>query len=150
MFDDFGFNSGFDDFSMNDLYYQQDAMQQDLFQQQTEQFQQQQFDSMRQQQDEFQQQVTTQQNQSLLHRIIDFIFFNKKKHRKRGSLSKSCPLKIILSKRWFRYLPPCCLCRIYPFCNHIFHIFKCLIRRSSICHTTRQIWNGHNVAIFLC
>ncbi len=70
MFDDFGFNSGFDDFSMNDLYYQQD-----LFQQQTEQFQQQQFDSMRQQQDEFQQQVTTQQNQSLLHRIIDFIFF---------------------------------------------------------------------------
>ena len=51
MFDDFGFNSGFDDFSMNDLYYQQDAMQQDLFQQQTEQFQQQQFDSMRQQQD---------------------------------------------------------------------------------------------------
>ena len=75
MFDDFGFNSGFDDFSMNDLYYQQDAMQRDLFQQQTEQFQQQQFDSMRQQQDEFQQQVTTQQNQSLLHRIIDFIFF---------------------------------------------------------------------------
>ena len=70
MFDDFGFNGGFDDFNsgMNDLYYQQDAMQQD-------QFQQQQFDSMRQQQDEFQQQVTTQQNQSLLHRIIDFIFF---------------------------------------------------------------------------
>lgn len=72
MFDDFG---GFDDFSMNDLYYQQDAMQQDLFQLQQDQFQQQQFDSMRQQQDEFQQQVTTQQNQSLLHRIIDFIFF---------------------------------------------------------------------------
>ncbi len=80
MFDDFGFGGGFDDFSMNDLYYQQDAMQQDLFQQQQDQFQQdqfqqQQFDSMRQQQDEFQQQVTTQQNQSLLHRIIDFIFF---------------------------------------------------------------------------
>ena len=68
---------GFDDFNsgMNDLYYQQDAMQQELFQQQQDQFQQQQFDSMRQQQDEFQQQVTTQQNQSLLHRIIDFIFF---------------------------------------------------------------------------
>lgn len=50
MFDDFGFNGGFDDFNsgMNDLYYQQDAMQQELFQQQ-------QFDSMRQQQDEFQQ-----------------------------------------------------------------------------------------------
>lgn len=78
MFDDFGgfndYNSGFDDFSMNDLYYQQDAMQQDLFQQQTEQFQQQQFKEMRQQQDEFQQ-AATQQNQSLLHRIIDFIFF---------------------------------------------------------------------------
>lgn len=55
MFDDFGFNGGFDDFNsgMNDLYYQQDAMQQELFQQQ----------------------VKTQQNQSLLHRIIDFIFF---------------------------------------------------------------------------
>ena len=75
MFDDFGFNSGFDDFSMNDLYYQQDAMQQDLFQQQTEQFQQQQFDSMRQQQDEFQQRVMTEQNQSLFRKIIDFIFF---------------------------------------------------------------------------
>lgn len=74
MFDDFGFNSGFDDFSMNDLYYQQDAMQQDLFQQQQDQFQQQQFDSMRQQQDEFQQ-VTTEQNQSLFRKIIDFIFF---------------------------------------------------------------------------
>lgn len=36
MFDDFGFNGGFDDFNsgMNDLYYQQDAMQQELFQQQ--------------------------------------------------------------------------------------------------------------------
>lgn len=78
MFDDFGFNdfnSGFDDFGgINDLYYQQDAMQQDLFQQQTGQFQQQQFKEMRQTQDEFQQ-ATTQQNQSLLHRIIDFIFF---------------------------------------------------------------------------
>ena len=74
MFDDFGFNSGFDDFSMNDLYYQQDAMQQELFQQQQNDFQQRQFEEMRQQQDEFQQ-VTTQQNQSLLHRIIDFIFF---------------------------------------------------------------------------
>ena len=36
MFDDFGgfndFNNGLDDFGcMNDLYYQQDAMQQDLF-----------------------------------------------------------------------------------------------------------------------
>ena len=50
MFDDFGFNGGFDDFNsgMNDLYYQQDAMQQELFQQQQDQFQQQQFDSMRQ------------------------------------------------------------------------------------------------------
>ena len=47
MFDDFGFNSGFDDFSMNDLYYQQDAMQQ----------------------------VMTEQNQSLFRRIINFIFF---------------------------------------------------------------------------
>lgn len=81
MFDDFGgfndFNNGLDDFGgMNDLYYQQNAMQQDLFQQQQDQFQQQQqFELMRQQQDEFQQQVTTQQNQSLLHRIIDFIFF---------------------------------------------------------------------------
>ena len=75
MFDDFGFNSGFDDFSMNDLYYQQDAMQQNLFQQQTEQFQQQQFQEMRQQQDEFQQQVAAANNQSLFRRIIDFIFF---------------------------------------------------------------------------
>ena len=74
MFDDLGFNSGFDDFGMNDLYYQQDAMQQELFQQQQNDFQQRQFEEMRQQQDEFQQ-VTTQQNQSLLHRIIDFIFF---------------------------------------------------------------------------
>ena len=79
MFDDFGgfndFNNGLDDFGcMNDLYYQQDAMQQDLFQQQTEQFQQQQFDSMRQQQDEFQQ-VAAANNQSLFRRIIDFIFF---------------------------------------------------------------------------
>lgn len=74
MFDDFEFNSGFDDFGMNDLYYQQDAMQQELFQQQQNDFQQRQFEEMRQQQDEFQQ-VTTQQNQSLLHRIIDFIFF---------------------------------------------------------------------------
>lgn len=74
MFDDFGFNSGFDDFSMNDLYYQQDAMRQELFQQQQNDFQQRQFEEMRQQQDEFQQ-VTTQQNQSLLHRIINFIFF---------------------------------------------------------------------------
>lgn len=80
MFDDFGgfndFNNGLDGFGcMNDLYYQQDAMQQDLFQQQTEQFQQQQFDSMRQQQDEFQQRVMTEQNQSLFRKIIDFIFF---------------------------------------------------------------------------
>ena len=69
MFDDFG--SGFDDFnsSINDLYYQQDAMLQDLFQQQH------QFELMRQQQDEFQQQVTTEQNQSLFRRIVDFIFF---------------------------------------------------------------------------
>lgn len=74
MFDDFGFNSGFDDFSMNDLYYQQDTMQQELFQQHQDQFQQQQFEAMRQQQDEFQQQVTTQ-NQSLFRRIVDFIFF---------------------------------------------------------------------------
>lgn len=74
MFVDFGCNSGFDDFGMNDLYYQQDAMQQELFQQQQNDFQQRQFEEMRQQQDEFQQ-VTTQQNQSLLHRIIDFIFF---------------------------------------------------------------------------
>ena len=74
MFDDFGFNSGFDDFSMNDLYYQQDTMQQELFQQQQDQFQQQQFEAMRQQQDEFQQQVTTQ-NQSLFRRRVDFIFF---------------------------------------------------------------------------
>ena len=76
MFDDFG--SGFDDFnsSINDLYYQQDAMLQDLFQQQTDQFQQHhQFELMRQQQDEFQQQVTTEQNQSLFRRIVDFIFF---------------------------------------------------------------------------
>lgn len=64
----------FDDFGMNDLYYQQDAMQQELFRQQQNDFQQRQFEEMRQQQDEFQQ-VTTQQNQSLLHRIIDFIFF---------------------------------------------------------------------------
>ena len=71
MFDDFG---GFDDFSMNDLYYQQDAMQQDLFQLQQDQFQQQQFDSMRQQQDEFQQ-VAAANNQSLFRKIIDFIFF---------------------------------------------------------------------------
>lgn len=69
MFDDFGFNSGFDDFSMNDLYYQQDAMQQDLFNQQ------QQFELMRQQQDEFQQQATEVNNQSLFRKIIDFIFF---------------------------------------------------------------------------
>lgn len=76
MFDDFGFNSGFDDFSMNDLYYQQGAMQQDLFNQQTEQFQQQQqFELMRQQQDEFQQQATEVNNQSLFRKIIDFIFF---------------------------------------------------------------------------
>ena len=80
MFDDFGgfndFNNGLDDFGcMNDLYYQQDAMQQDLFHQQTELFQQQQFDSMRQQQDEFQQRVMTEQNQSLFRKIIDFIFF---------------------------------------------------------------------------
>ena len=145
MFDDFGFNGGFDDFNsgMNDLYYQQDAMQQELFQQQ-------QFDSMRQQQDEFQQQVTTQQNQSLLHRIIDFIFFNKKKHRKRGSLSKSCPLKIILSKRWFRNCPTSCLSCFYPFTDHNFSIFISLIRTLTVRHTTRQIWNGHNVAIFLC
>jgi hypothetical protein len=34
MFDDFGFGGGFDDFSMNNLYCQQDAMQQELFQQQ--------------------------------------------------------------------------------------------------------------------
>ena len=72
MFDDFGglndFNSGFDDFSMNDLYYQQDTMQQELFQQQ-------QFETMRQQQDEFQQQVTVEQNQSLFRKVIDFIFF---------------------------------------------------------------------------
>ena len=74
MFDDFGFNSCFDDFNNDFMYQQQDMMQQDLFQQQTEQFQQQQFQEMRQQQDEFQQ-ATTQQNQSLLHRIIDFIFF---------------------------------------------------------------------------
>ena len=59
MFDDFGFGGGFDDFSMNDLYCQQDAMQQELFQQQQNDFQ----------------QVATQQHQSLLHRIIDFIFF---------------------------------------------------------------------------
>ena len=70
MFDDFGFGGGFDDFSMNDLYCQQDAMQQ----QQQNDFQQRQFEEMRQQQDEFQQ-VATQQHQSLLHRIIDFIFF---------------------------------------------------------------------------
>ena len=74
MFDDFGFNSGFDDFSMNDLYYQKDTMHQELLQQQQDQFQQQQFEAMRQQQDEFQQQVTTQ-NQSLFRRIVDFIFF---------------------------------------------------------------------------
>ena len=77
MFDDFGglndFNSGFDDFSMNDLYYQQDTMQQELFQQQQDQFQQQQFETMRQQQDEFQQQVTVEQNQSLFRKVIDFI-----------------------------------------------------------------------------
>lgn len=66
MFDDFG--------GMNDMYYQQDAMQQGLFRQQQDQFQQQQFQEMRQTQDEFQQ-ATTRQNQSLLHRIIDFIFF---------------------------------------------------------------------------
>lgn len=74
MFDDFGFGGGFDDFSMNNLYCQQDAMQQELFQQQQNDFQQRQFEEMRQQQDEFQQ-VATQQHQSLLHRIIDFIFF---------------------------------------------------------------------------
>lgn len=74
MFDDFGFNSGFDDFNNDFMYCQQDAMQQDLFQQQTEQFQQQQFQEMRQTQDEFQQ-VTTEQNQSLFRKIIDFIFF---------------------------------------------------------------------------
>ena len=65
----------FDDFGMNDLYYQQDAMQQELFQQQQNDFQQRQFEEMRQQQDEFQQQVTTEQNQSLFRKIIDFIFF---------------------------------------------------------------------------
>ena len=65
----------FDDFSMNDLYYQQDTMQQELFQQQQDQFQQQQFETMRQQQDEFQQQVTVEQNQSLFRKVIDFIFF---------------------------------------------------------------------------
>ena len=74
MFDDFGFNSGFDDFSMNDLYYQQDTMQQELFQQQQDQFQQQQFETMRQTQDEFQQ-ATAANNQSLFRKIIDFIFF---------------------------------------------------------------------------
>lgn len=74
MFDDFGGFNSFDDFNNDFMYQQQDMMQQDLFQQQTEQFQQQQFQEMRQQQDEFQQ-AATQQNQSLLHRIIDFIFF---------------------------------------------------------------------------
>ena len=44
MFDDFGFGGGFDDFSMNDLYCQQDAMQQELFQQQQNDFQQRQFE----------------------------------------------------------------------------------------------------------
>ena len=79
MFDDFGglndFNSGFDDFGcMNDLYYQHDAMQQEVFQQQQDQFQQQQFETMRQTQDEFQQ-VAAANNQSLFRKIIDFIFF---------------------------------------------------------------------------
>lgn len=75
MFDDFGFNSGFDDFGcMNDLYYQQDATQQEVFRQQQDQFQQQQFETMRQTQDEFQQ-VAAANNQSLFRKIIDFIFF---------------------------------------------------------------------------
>ena len=80
MLGDFGgfndFNSCFVDFGgMNVLYYQQDAMQQELFQQQTEQFQQQQqIELMRQHQDEFQQ-VAAANNQSLFSRIIDFIFF---------------------------------------------------------------------------
>ncbi len=75
MFDDFGFNSGFDDFGcMNDLYYQQDATQQEVFRQQQDQFQQQQFETMRQTQDEFQQ-VAADNNQSLFRKIIDFIFF---------------------------------------------------------------------------
>ena len=68
MIDDFGGFNTFDDFNNDFMYYQQDAMQQDLFQQQ-------QFELMRQQQDEFQQQVTTEQNQSLFRRIVDFIFF---------------------------------------------------------------------------
>lgn len=85
MVDDFGGFNSFDDFNNDFMYQQQDMMQQDLFQQQQAQFQQQQFDSMRQQQDEFQQQVTTQQNQSLLHRIIDFIFFLIRRNTEKGA-----------------------------------------------------------------
>lgn len=59
---------------MNDLYYQQDATQQEVFRQQQDQFQQQQFETMRQTQDEFQQ-VAADNNQSLFRKIIDFIFF---------------------------------------------------------------------------
>ena len=60
MFDDFGGFNTFDDFNNDFMYQQQDMMQQELFQQQ---------------QNDFQQQVTTEQNQSLFRRIVDFIFF---------------------------------------------------------------------------
>ena len=75
MFDDFGGFNTFDDFNNDFMYQQQDMMQQELFQRYLNDFQQRQFEEMRQQQDEFQQQVTTEQNQSLFRRIVDFIFF---------------------------------------------------------------------------